>query len=233
MSSQEMLLKSASDGNCMSVSWFVGVLVLCGSSSVVCACCVAPAGAGGGAAAGVAGAAAVLVPCMSCLTSSGVFGSVCTGMVGHVVAKHRGCHDSPQLCMLRTRHSRPAKSWLQTGHVALVCGTRRGCMVVYVRVGRTIVLRRLLVVFLAASVVPSCIRLSRIRTVFASTPLPANRDSPFLPAAARTSFNGCLLTRLEYDPEGKGFDAMPSTLSAPQEATTTAATSGTPSAGTT
>ena len=76
-------------------------------------------------------------------------------MVGHVVEKHRGCHDSPQLCMLRTRHSRPAKSWLQTGHVALVCGTRRGCMVVYVRVGRTIVLRRLLVVFLVASVVPS------------------------------------------------------------------------------
>ena len=153
MSSQGMLLKSASDGNCMSVSWLVGVLVLCVSSSLVCACCVAPAGAGGGAAAGVA---AVLVPCMSCLTSSGVFGSVCTGMVGHVVAKHRGCHDSPQLCMLRIRHSRPAKSWLQTGHVALVCGTRRGCIVVYVRVGRTIVFRRLLVV-LVVSVVPSVV----------------------------------------------------------------------------
>ena len=129
-------------------------------------------------------------PSKNCLTSSGVFGSVCTGMVVHVMAKHRGCHDLPQLSMARTRHSRPPKSWLQTGHVALVCGRRRGCMVVYVRVGRTIVLRRLLVVFLAASVVPSCIRLSRIRTVFASTPLPANRDPPFLPAAARTSFNG-------------------------------------------
>ena len=78
------------------------------------------------------------------------------GMVGHVVAKNRGCHDSPQLCMLRTRHSRPAKSWLQTGHVALVCGTRRGCMVVYVRVGRAIVFRRLLVV-LVVSVVPSVV----------------------------------------------------------------------------
>ena len=118
-------------------------------------------------------------PCKRCLTSSGVFGSVCTGMLGHVVVKHRGCHDLPQLCMARTRHSRPTNSWLQTGHLTLVFRRRRGCMVVYVRVGRTLVLRRLLVVFLAASVVPSCIRLSRIRTVFASTPLPANTDPPF------------------------------------------------------
>ena len=90
MSSQGMLLKSASDGNCMSVSWFVGVFVLCGSSSLGHACCVAPAGAGG---------ALALVLCISCLMSSGVFGSVCIGISGHVVAKQRVCQDSPQLCV--------------------------------------------------------------------------------------------------------------------------------------
>ena len=56
------------------------------------------------------------------------------------------------LCVFQTRHSRPMRSWLQTVHVALVCGTRCGCMVVYVRVGRTM-LRRLRLALLVSSLV--------------------------------------------------------------------------------
>ena len=78
---------------------------------------------------------------MSRLMVSGVSGVVCMGMSGHFSAKHLGCQDSPQLCTLRTRHSRPTKSWLQTVHVALVWGAFRGCMVVYVRVGTTMLRR--------------------------------------------------------------------------------------------
>ena len=119
MSSQGMSLNSVSDGSCMSVSWFVGVLVFCESSLGV-PDCFEPVGVG------VVG----LFGIINCLISSGVFGVVCMGMSGQVAAKQRGCHDSPWLLVLRTRHSRPMKSWLQTVHVALVCGTRSGCMVV-------------------------------------------------------------------------------------------------------
>ena len=74
---------------------------------------------------------------ISCCTVSGAFGSGSIGMCGHWVEKHLGCHDSPQLFVFRTLHSRPWKSQLHTEHVALVCGTRCGCMMVYERVGRT------------------------------------------------------------------------------------------------
>ena len=67
---------------------------------------------------------------VSCLMSSGVSGAAWMGMCGQVAAKHRGCHDSAQLFVLRTLHSLPAKSWLQMPHVALVCGIFFGCIVV-------------------------------------------------------------------------------------------------------
>ena len=75
---------------------------------------------------------------VSCLMSSGVLGALIMGMCGHVSAKHRGCHESPWLLVFRTRHSRPWKSQLHMLQVALVCGIRLGCMVVYVFVGSAI-----------------------------------------------------------------------------------------------
>ena len=86
--------------------------------------------------------------------SFGVFGAVCIGISGQVVAKHVGCHNSPRLRVLGVRHSRPTKSWLQTVHVALVCGTRCGCMVVYVRVGKTMLRRRRFVVLVVSLLSP-------------------------------------------------------------------------------
>ena len=114
------------------------MLVLCGSSSIGSVCRVILVGVG------VAWPAFIV----SCLMASGVHGVVCMGMFGQVVAKHLGCHDSPWLCVLRTRHSRPTRSWLQTAQVSLVRGTRCGCMVVYSCVGRTMLRRRRLVVIL-------------------------------------------------------------------------------------
>ena len=110
-----------SSGSFMSSRWFVGRL------SVLVMFVVG----------GVSGRGMV-----SCLMSSGVSVDIWMGMCGHVVAKQWGCHDSPQLFELRTRHSLPAKSWLQMPHVALVRGTCLGCIVVYVFVGSAIVRRR-------------------------------------------------------------------------------------------
>lgn len=85
--------------------------------------------------------------------SCGVPAAKVTGISGHVEAKHLGCYESPLLLELRTRHSRPTKSWLQTGHVAALCGMRCGCVVVYVRVGSTILRRcRLALLVVSASV---------------------------------------------------------------------------------
>ena len=103
MSSQGMLVNSVSVGSCWSVSWFVGVLWL-GSSSLGCCRGVVPVGV----------VVVVVAFEMSCVMSCGVSGAVCTCTCGQVVAKHLGCHDSPQLCVFRIRHSRPLKSWLQT-----------------------------------------------------------------------------------------------------------------------
>ena len=122
--------------------WCVGVLVWWGS---VCA----DVGVGGFAA-GASGVGWALG--MSCWTSSGVPGAIVTGMFGQVVAKQRGCHESPWLWVLRTRHSQPTKSALQTPHVAHLRGRRRGRIVWYSRVGRTMVRRlRFLVAVVAAA----------------------------------------------------------------------------------
>ena len=83
--------------------------------------------------------------------SSGAFGLLTIGTCGQLVAKHRGCHDSPQLWVSLTLHSRPFRSRLQTEQVALVRGTRCGCMMVYDLVGRTMLLRRRLVRFVVVS----------------------------------------------------------------------------------
>ena len=66
----------------------------------------------------------------SCLIASGVAGFISKVMSGQAVAKHLGCQDSPWLLVMRTRHSRPTRSWLHTLHVALVWGRRWGCIVV-------------------------------------------------------------------------------------------------------
>ena len=126
MSSHGMLLSVVSGGSCILMGWFVGVSVLCAPLSFCCA-------------GGVVGGAGVdaWLRWISCCTVSGAFGSGSIGMCGHWVEKHLGCHDSPQLFVFRTLHSRPWKSQLHTEHVALVCGTRCGCMMVYERVGRT------------------------------------------------------------------------------------------------
>lgn len=95
------------------------------------------------------GSVMVCCVCVVCVGKAVVFGwrrrcvsvgvSLCgiTGMFGHVVVKHLGCHDSPWLWSDWIRHSRPTRSWLQMGHVALLRGKRSGCIVMYVRLGRT------------------------------------------------------------------------------------------------
>ena len=119
-SSQGTSANSTGGGKGMSMSWFVGVFVLWGSFGVR---------GGFGATSAVVGAAGV-ARVVSCLMLSGVSGVVWIGMSGQVSAKHLGCHDSPQLWVLRTRHSLPTRSLLQMLQVALVWGARCGCMVV-------------------------------------------------------------------------------------------------------
>ena len=129
MSSQGMLSSVVRGGSCILMSWFVGVSVLCASLWLCCCCSVGAdvAGAGGGG----------WLFRSSCCTASGAFGLGITGMSGQFVLKHLGCQDSPQLLVFLTLHSRPWKSRLQMEQVALVWGTRCGCMMVYVLLGRT------------------------------------------------------------------------------------------------
>ena len=140
----------------MLMSWFVGVSVLWASFWSCRCCCSAGAdvvGVGGGG----------WLCRSSCCTVSGAVGLGMTGMSGQFVVKHLGCQDSPQLLVFLTLHSRPWKSRLQTEQVALVCGTRCGCITVYVLFGRTMdrrcLLARvvlLLLVAVCASVGPGC-----------------------------------------------------------------------------
>ena len=127
MSSHGMLSSVVSDGSCILMSWFVGVSGLCASLGLCCCCgcCCCSVGAdvvdvcGGG-----------WLGRSSCCTASGAFGLGITGMSGQFVAKHLGCQDSPQLFVFLTLHSRPWKSRLQMEQVALVWGTRCGCIMV-------------------------------------------------------------------------------------------------------
>lgn len=135
MSSHGMLVNSLSDGSFMSVTWLVGEFKFGAFWPSVGAGWVP-----------LAAVVVCLVSSISCLISSGVLGPNSMGMLGHVCVR---ITDSPQLWGLRTRHSRPMKSWLQIVHVALVWGMRCGSMVPYVRVGSTILrLCRLLVLVL-------------------------------------------------------------------------------------
>ena len=115
------------------MSWFVGVSALSAWVWLRCCCCSSSSLGADAVGAGVGG----WLCWSSCCTALGAFVSGMTGMCGQFVVKHLGCHDSPQLLVFRTLHSRPRKSRLQTEQVAFVCGTRCGCIMVYARVGRT------------------------------------------------------------------------------------------------
>ena len=72
----------------MLMRWCSGVLVLKTSVSLLC---------GGGVVTAVADVVIVTsgVLCESCLMASGTLSVVMIGMSGHVLWKHRGCHDEP------------------------------------------------------------------------------------------------------------------------------------------
>ena len=114
MSSHGMSLNAESEGSRMSISWFVGVLVLKPSAALCCAGCAV-----GAAVVGVV-VVALCMLCASCLMASQVSSGALIGMSGHVVLKQRGWYDEPWLCVSRTRHSRPCKLVLQIGQVEVL-----------------------------------------------------------------------------------------------------------------
>ena len=80
-----MLDNAVSGGSSIVVVWSVGVPVMRGRCVVGCGCCVSPVGV----------CVDDVLFEMSCLISSGVWVEVSSGIPGHVVAKQRGCQDSP------------------------------------------------------------------------------------------------------------------------------------------
>ena len=120
MSSQGIAERSCNGGSSAGFNGWSDVFVLCAAAGA--------AGVGFEFGVAIVGVAVWCASWMSCVIVLGVLLGCCIGMLGQVVAKQRGCHDSPQLLVLRTRHSRPVRLALQVRQQGLRPGGLTGCI---------------------------------------------------------------------------------------------------------